>query len=195
MLMEEMTNIVIAGRGGQGMVTAGDLIALGAVRQGLHAMSIPSFSGERRGAPAKSSVRISKSPILLRSDVTSADILLMCDSSIWRYFDFASNVRENALLIFNSSLSAAALEGELKSGKFPSTLRIEHYRILTTNATALAMEKLGRPIVNTVMMGAFAAASSLISLDTVKSLIGEHFGVSGEANIELAEAAYNEILK
>ena len=177
------------------MVTAGDLIALAAVQHGLHAVSMPSFGGERRGAPARSSVRISKSPILLRCDVTSADILLMCDSSIWRYFDFVSNVRENALLIFNSSLSAEALEKELRSGKFPSTLRIEHHQIITTDATALATEKLGRPIVNTALMGAFAAASSLISLDTVKGLIREHFGASGEANSALAEATYNEIVQ
>ncbi len=193
--MEKLTNIVVVGRGGQGMVTAGNLIALGAVQQGFHAISIPSFGGERRGAPAKCSVRISESPILLHCDVTSADILLMCDSSVWNYFDFVSNVRENALLIFNSSLSAEVLEKELRSGKFPSTLRIEHCRIFTTNATALAMEKLGRPIVNTALMGAFAAASSLISLDTVRSLVREHFDISGEVNCELAEAAYNEIVK
>ena len=176
------------------MVTAGNLIALGAVQQGFHALSIPSFGGERRGAPAKSSVRISDSPILLRCDVTTADILLMCDSSVWRYSDFLSNLRDGALLIFNSSLSVETLEKELKSGKFPSILRIEHNRIITINATALAMKKLGRPIFNTALMGAFAAASSLISLDTVKSLIKDHFTGSGEVNSELAEAAYNEVL-
>jgi len=82
----------------------------------------------------------------------------MCDSSVWRHSDFVSNVRENALLIFNSSLSAQALEKELRSGKFPSRLKIEHHQIITTDATALAIQKLGRPIVNTALMGAFAAA-------------------------------------
>ena len=158
--MEKIVNIVIAGRGGQGMVTAGDLIARGAVQHGLHALSMPSFGVERRGAPARSFVRISESPILLRCDVSHADILLMCDSSIWRHSDFLSTVRENALLIFNSPLSAEALEKELRSGKIPSTLKTSHDHILTTNATALAMEKIGRPIANTALMGAFAAASS-----------------------------------
>lgn len=191
--MEKLINIIIAGRGGQGMVTAGDLIARGVVQHGLHAVSMPSFGVERRGAPARSFVRISESPILLRCDVTHADILLMCDSSIWRYSDFLSNVRENALLIFNNSLSAEALEKELRSGKFPSTLKIDHHQILTTDATALAMEKIGRPVANTALMGAFAAATSLISLDTVKNLIREHFGPLGEANSALAEATYSEI--
>lgn len=191
--MEKIINIIIAGRGGQGMVTAGDLIARGVVQHGLHAVSMPSFGVERRGAPARSFVRISESPILLRCDVTHADILLMCDSSIWRYSDFLSNVRENALLIFNNSLSAEALEKELRSGKFPSTLKIDHHQILTTDATALAMEKIGRPVANTALMGAFAAATSLISLDTVKNLIREHFGPLGEANSALAEATYSEI--
>ena len=175
------------------MVTAGDLIARGAVQHGLHAVSMPSFGVERRGAPARSFVRISESPILLRCDVTHADILLMCDSSIWRYSDFLSNVRKNALLIFNSSLSTGALEEKLRSGKFPSTLSTEHYQILTTDATALAMEKLGRPVANTALMGAFAAATSLVSLDTLKNIIREHFGPLGEVNSALAEATYNEI--
>ena len=175
------------------MVTAGDLIARGAVQDGLHAMSMPSFGVERRGAPARSFVRISESPILLRCDVTHADILCMCDSSIWRYFDFLSNVREHALLIFNSPLSAEALERELKSGKFPSTLTTNHHKILTTDATAMAMEKIGRPVANTALMGAFTAATSLVSLNTVKNVIREHFGPLGEANSALAEATYNEI--
>ena len=188
-----MVNVIIAGRGGQGMVTAGDLIARAAVEHGLHAMSMPSFGVERRGAPAKSYVRISDAPILLRCDVTHADILCMCDSSIWRHFDFLSNVRGNSLLVFNTSLSSVALEKELKSGKHPSTLRTNNSRILTTDATALAMEKLGRPIANTALIGAFAAATALVSLDTVKKLILEQFGHLGEANCALAEATYYEI--
>ena len=175
------------------MVTAGDLIARGAVRHGLHAMSMPSFGVERRGAPARSFVRISESPILLRCDVTHANILCMCDSSIQRYFDFLSNVSEHALLIFNSPLSPDVLETELRSGKLPSILRTNHHRILTVDATALAMERIGRPVTNTTLMGAFAAATALISLDTVKNVIREHFGPLGEANSALAEATYNEI--
>lgn len=187
-------NIIIAGRGGQGMVTAGDLIARAAVHEGLHAMSMPSFGVERRGAPAKSFVRLSNWPILLRCDVTYSDVLCMCDSTIWRHSDFLSNVKEDSLLIFNSSLSVASLEEELRSGRIPSMLRINNYRILAIDATALAMEKIGRPMVNTALMGAFAAATSLISLDAVKLVIGRHFGPLGEANSSLAEAAYNEIV-
>jgi len=191
--MEMIVNVVIAGRGGQGMVTAGDLIARAAVEYGFHAMSMPSFGVERRGAPAKSYVRISDTPILLRCDVTQADILCMCDSSIWRHFDFLSNVRENPLLIFNTPLSNIALEKELRSGKHPSNLQTDNSRILTTDATAHAMEKIGRPVANTALMGAFAAATPFVSLDTVKKLIMEQFGRLGEANCAVAEATYNEI--
>lgn len=175
------------------MITAGDLIARGAVQHGLHAVSMPSFGVERRGAPAKSFVRISENPILLRCNVTQADVLLMCDPSIWRHSDFLSSTRENALLIFNSTLAAGALENELRGGGLPSILGIDNCRILTTDATALAMEKIGRPIANTALMGAFAAATSFISLDTVKSIIMEHFGPLGEANCALAEATYSMI--
>ncbi len=188
-----MVNIVIAGRGGQGMVTAGDLIARGAVQEGLHAMSMPSFGVERRGAPARCFVRISETPIMVRCDVTHADILCMCDSSIWRHYDFLANIQENALLIFNTPLSAAELEKELRNGQSPSTLKTKHITILTTDATTMAMEKIGRPITNTALIGAIAASTSLVSLDTVKNLIREHFGPLGEANSALAEAAYNEI--
>jgi pyruvate ferredoxin oxidoreductase gamma subunit len=86
--MEKIINVTIAGRGGQGMVTAGDLIARAAVENGYHAVSMPSFGVERRGSPARSFVRISDNPVLLRCDVSNADILLMCDPTIWRYSDF-----------------------------------------------------------------------------------------------------------
>ena len=175
------------------MVTAGDLIARAAVENGLHAMSMPSFGVERRGAPAKSFVRISDAPVLLRCDVTHADILCMCDPSIWRHFDFLSNTREHSLLIFNSSLSSSALEKELRRGTSPSILKTKHSTILTTDATARAVEKIGRPVSNTSIMGAFAAATSLVSFDNIKTLILNHFGSLGEANCELAEASFNEI--
>jgi pyruvate ferredoxin oxidoreductase gamma subunit/2-oxoisovalerate ferredoxin oxidoreductase gamma subunit len=175
------------------MVTAGDLIARGAVQEGLHAMSMPSFGVERRGAPARCFVRISETPIMVRCDVTHADILCMCDSSIWRHYDFLANIQENALLIFNTPLSAAELEKELRNGQSPSILKTKHITILTTDATTMAMEKIGRPITNTALIGAIAASTSLVSLDTVKNLIREHFGPLGEANSALAEAAYNEI--
>ena len=96
-------------------------------------------------------------------------------------------------MIFNSSLPAGTLEAELRSGKFPSTLSVDQHQILTTDANSLAMEKIGRPIANTALMGAFAAATSIVSLDTVKELIREQFGPLGEANSMLAEATYHEI--
>ena len=176
------------------MVTAGDLIARAAVQKGLHAMSMPSFGVERRGAPAKSFVRISASPVLLRCDVTHPDILCMCDPSIWHHFDFLSDIRENALLIFNSPLSVGALEEELKRGDYPSTLRINHYQILTIDATSLAMEKIGRPVANTALIGAFTGATSFVDLSTVKRLVQEHFGALGESNSELVETTYHEII-
>ncbi len=190
--MQMMVNIIIAGRGGQGMVTAGDLIARAAVENGLHAMSMPSFGVERRGAPARSYVRISDAPILLRCDVIAADVLCMCDSTIWQYSDFLSNVCENSLLIFNTPLSAIALGKKLRSGKYSSTLKTDNHHIITTDATGRALEKIGRPVSNTALVGAFAAATSFISLSIVKKLILNQFGPLGEANSALAEAAYDE---
>ena len=177
------------------MVTAGDLIARAAVQQGLHAMSMPSFGVERRGAPAKSFVRISKNPVLLRCDVTHADILCMCDSTIWHHHDFFSNVRKNALLIFNSPLSAEVLNHKLKSTPYSSTLKTNKYTLLSTDATGMAMEKIGRPVSNTALMGAFAAATSLVSIETVGNLIEEQFGLLGKANRALAEETYFDIVQ
>lgn len=175
------------------MVTAGDLIARAAVENGLYARSMPSFGVERRGAPAKSFVRISDAPILLRCDVTHANILCMFDPSIWRHFDFFSNVKSHALLIFNTSLSPETVKKELKNPACPSTLNSNHSKILTTDATSLAMEKIGRPVSNTAMMGAFAAATDLVSLNTISRLILDHFGPIGKANRVLAENTYSEI--
>lgn len=175
------------------MVTAGDLIARSAVKQGLYAMSMPSFGVERRGAPARSFVRISESPILLRCEITEADTLCMCDPSIWRYHDFLSTTKEDALLIFNTPLSPENLKKEIVALQFSSGKKIKDHQILTIDATKLAIEMIGRPVANTAIMGAFAAGTSLISLDLMTDLIRDHFGALGESNSALAELTYNKI--
>ena len=81
----------------------------------------------------------------------------------------------------------------MRSGGHPSTLNGSRVRILTTDATTRAMEKIGRPIGNTALMGAFAAATGLMSLDTTKDVIQKHFGPLGAGNSALAEFTYREI--
>ena len=61
------------------------------------------------------------------------------------------------------------------------------------DATKTAMEVIGKPIVNTAMLGAFAKMTGLVSIESLKQAIGEKFpGKVGELNQQLIEKAYNE---
>ncbi len=193
--MEVMSEMKLLGRGGQGIVTAGELLAKSATLGGMHAQSIPSFGAERRGGPSQSTVRISNHPILLRCNPSTFDAICIFDATIWHFVDATRGLKEDSVLIFNSRKKPSELEGLLKSAKYPSKLTPHDCRIYSLDATGIAMELIGRPITNTTMLGAFSAATDLVSMEHVVQTINAGFGPQSEANIKAAERAFRLIQK
>lgn len=194
-MVELMSEMKLLGRGGQGIVTAGELLAKSATLGGMHAQSIPSFGAERRGGPSQSTLRISNHPILLHCNPSTFDVLCVFDTTIWHYVDATRGMKEDSILIFNTRKEAAELDELLRGGNYPSKLTIGSYRIFALDATGIAMETIGRPITNTTMMGAFSAATGLIPMDQVTKTIKTGFGSRGDANIKAAEKAHRLINK
>lgn len=194
-MVELMSEMKLLGRGGQGIVTAGEMLAKSATLGGMHAQSIPSFGAERRGGPSQSTLRISNHPILLHCNPSTFDVLCVFDTTIWHYVDATRGMKEDSILIFNSRKAAAELDELLRGGNYPSKLTIGSYRIFALDATGIAMETIGRPITNTTMMGAFSAATGLIPMDQVTKTIKTGFGSRGDANIKAAEKAHRLINK
>jgi pyruvate ferredoxin oxidoreductase gamma subunit len=174
-----LKEIRIHGRGGQGSVTAAELIAVAAFEDGKWSQAFPYFGTERRGAPVTAFARISDSKIRLRSQVYEPDYVIVQDPSLLSAVDVASGMKKDGLVIVNSE-------------KDPSALKLNtDAKVKTIDATSLAIEVIGVPIVNTALLGAFAGATGQIRLESVsKAIRGRFPGKIGEKNVEAVRRAF-----
>jgi len=175
----------IHGRGGQGVVTAAELLSVAAFGEGRHAQAFPSFGSERTGAPVVSFCRIDDRPIRVREPVVAPDALIVQDPTLLHQVDVFDGLRPEGYILINTAHSFR----DLGLGDFVAGFRSE--RLLTVPASDLAREHTGRPVANAALLGGFAALSGLISLDAVTRAISERFaGAVGEGNVAAARAAH-----
>ena len=182
-----LKEIRIHGRGGQGGVTAAELLAHAAFAEGKWVQAIPFFGAERRGAPVKAFARISDKPISIRSQVYNPDYVLVLDSTLLEVIDVTEGLKKDGIIVVNTT-------------KKPEELGIKGYRVATVDATGIALElKLlvaGLPVLNTSMLGAFAKATEEVKLESVMKVIGEQWpGSVGKKNAEGAALAYKRLVK
>ena len=190
---DELTAVRLIGRGGQGIVTAGELLALAAFSENKHAQAIPHFGAERRGGPAYCSLRISDLPILLKCNVLDADIICVFDPTIWHFKNMFFGLKDQGIIIFNTRKSAREIHNELSSDKYGYSLPVNDYEIFTVDATSLSLDILSRPIVNTAMMGAFAKATGIVNIDTIKDVISAKIKRDTDKNCNLAQKAFDGV--
>ena len=169
-----MFQVRFHGRGGQGVVTAAELLALAAFLDGRHAQAFPSFGSERTGAPVMAFCRVGDAPIRTREPIVDPDALVIQDSTLLHVPDVFAGFTDGPVLV-NTSRDVTVPQG----------------RIITVAATELAREHLGRPLPGAPMLGALAAATGLVSLDALERAIRERFaGAVAEGNVAAARAAH-----
>ena len=180
-----MFQVRIHGRGGQGVVSASQMMSVAAFHQGRHSQSFPSFGSERMGAPVMAFVRIDDNEIELREPVLDPDLLIIQDPTLFTAIDVFSGLKQDGYVLINSSKSVGELGIDEAVGGLPAG------HVVTVPATDLALKHLRRPTPNTVLLGAFAAMSDLLEMDGVETAIREKFpGKVGEMNVAAAKAAY-----
>jgi pyruvate ferredoxin oxidoreductase gamma subunit len=180
----------IHGRGGQGVVTAAELLSVAAFLDGHHAQAFPSFGSERTGAPVVSFCRISDAAIRTRAPVAEPDALVIQDATLLHQVDLLAGVRPDAYVLVNTSKTFE----ELGLGELVHEMRAE--RLLTVPATDLAMRHLGRPLPNAVLLAGLSAMSGVVTLGAVEAAIRERFsGSVAEANVAAARAAHRHVLE
>jgi 2-oxoacid:acceptor oxidoreductase gamma subunit (pyruvate/2-ketoisovalerate family) len=189
----ELSEIRLVGRGGQGVVTAGDLLGKAALHEGRHAQSIPTFGPERRGALSQATLRVGVAEILLKCSSKRPNILLVLDPTIWHHFPVITGLQEDGILVFNTALSPAEVDEELRSGKYGYRPAVAQYALHAVDATGIALEVLGRPITNTAMMGAFSGATGLIGMESIARALEQRFGKRAEGNIRAAREARDRL--
>jgi pyruvate ferredoxin oxidoreductase gamma subunit len=186
--LRPMFEVRIHGRGGQGVVTAAELLSVAAFDEGRHAQAFPSFGSERTGAPVVSFCRFGDTPIRTREPVSEPDALIVQDPTLLHQVDLFGGLRPDGYLLLNSSRGL----DELGLGELIERFRPE--RLLAVPATELARRHLGRPLPNAALLGGFAALTGALRLDSVTAAIGERFhGRAGEGNIAAAEACFAQV--
>lgn len=179
-----MYQIRIHGRGGQGVVTAAELIAIAAFKEGRFAQAFPAFGVERTGAPIESFARIDERAIRTREQVNNPDLIIVQDPTLIGTVDLLRGCNEKTIAIINTSKKKEEI-----------TLNLPKENIFVVDATKIALECLGKNIVNTTILGAFGKDSHLVSLNSLKEAIQEKFQDKGEniinKNIQAMERSYN----
>jgi len=182
-----LKEIRIHGRGGQGSVTAAELLAHAAFMEGKWVQAFPYFGAERRGAPVKAFARISDEPILVHSQIYTPDYVMVLDHAIYKFVDVTEGLKKDGIIVMNTA-------------KKPEEIGLKNRRIATVDATGIALELnllvAGLPVVNTAIVGAFARATDEVTLASILKAIKETWtGGAGEKNARAAELAYERLMK
>ncbi|MFN3973863.1 MAG: 2-oxoacid:acceptor oxidoreductase family protein [Dehalococcoidia bacterium] len=177
------------GRGGQGVVTASNLLAEAALVDNLYFQSLPEFGAERSGAPVVAYTRIADTPIPFRYPVQEPHIVVVLDYTLLGRLPVVQGLRPGGLLLLNTPASPEALAASLG---WPQAT------VATVDATGIAQATLGRPIPNIPLLGSLLRLRPLVSLEaaraTLRERLGERLGPQVmEANLRAFERGYQEV--
>ncbi len=185
-----MFQIRIHGRGGQGVVTATEMLSIAAFEEGRHAQAFPSFGSERTGAPVVAFCRIADKEIRLREPIMEPDALIIQDPTLLHQVDVFAGLKPGGYILINTNKTF----DQLGLGDYVRDWPAE--RLCTVAATEIAMKHVGRPVPNVPLLGGFAAISGIIKLESVIKAISEKFsGKVMDGNIAAATAAYQQVLR
>jgi pyruvate ferredoxin oxidoreductase gamma subunit len=182
---KRMKEIRIHGRGGQGSLVLAQFMAIAALEDGKYGQAFPFLGGggERRGKPIVAFCRLSERPIRIRSHIHEPDYVIVQDATILSEVDVAEGLKQTGSILINTDKSVAAL-GLKKSNA------------VTISADKMARRILGRPIINTALLGTFAGFSHELSLEAVLKAVRSKFpGEIGEKNAQVVAESYHAFLK
>ncbi len=189
--MEELIEIRWHGRGGQGVVTAGKLLAETALGTGLYFQAFPDYGPERMGAPIRAFTRLSPKPITLHAQIEEPDVVLVLDSTLLGTVPLTEGLRENGTLVVNTSMSPAEVR---------EATGFHTGQAFTVDASHIAIEEMGRDITNTPMLGAFARATGIFDVEEFAEQLRAWFAsrISApavEANVRAMRRAAEELAR
>jgi pyruvate ferredoxin oxidoreductase gamma subunit len=183
-----MFEVRLHGRGGQGVVTAAELLSVAAFLDGRYAQAFPSFGSERTGAPVVAFCRIADAEIRSREPVMAPDALVVQDATLFHQIDVFAGLRPDGYLLVNSPRSFE----ELGIGEFVGQFRPD--RLAIVGATEVALAEIGRPVPNTVLIAGLAALTGIVSLDSVIEAIRARFtGPIAQRNVAAATQGFERV--
>lgn len=187
--MAELTEIRWHGRGGQGVVTAGKLLAETALGAGHYFQAFPDYGPERMGAPIRAFTRLSTDPITIHSQIEEPDVVLVLDPTLLGTVAVTDGLQDDGILLVNTAQSPAEVR---------QMTGFRTGRAFTVDASHIAIEEMGRDITNTPMLGAFARATGIFDIETLTEQLRAWFekkisAGAVEANIRAMRRAAAEV--
>lgn len=185
-----MFEVRIHGRGGQGVVTAADLLALAAFSESRFAQSFPNFGPERTGAPVIAYCRLDEKPIRTREPVVAPDALIVIDPTLVHQVDLFSGLAPGGFVLVNTTRTF----DELGLGLLFTRFQRDH--LVTAPASEIAQRHTGRSLPNAALLGGFAAMTAEVSLDAVHTAIRDRFKDNpevAERNLAAASEVYQHV--
>jgi pyruvate ferredoxin oxidoreductase gamma subunit len=178
-----MFGVRIHGRGGQGVVTAAELLAVAVFDEGGHAQAFPSFGSERTGAPVASFCRIDDRPIRTREPIAAPDAVIVADPTLVHQVDVLAGLSPAGYLLVNSARPLGELGITGPDG-----------HTVVVPATELALRHVGRPVPGAALLGAFAALTGRVGLDALVTALRERFpDAVARRNVMAARQAFDII--
>ena len=182
-----MFQIRIHGRGGQGVVSAAEMLSVAAFFEGHHAQAFPSFGSERMGAPVVSFCRIDNHEIRVREPIDRPDAVIIQDPTLLHSVNVFEGLAGDGYILINSTRSFDELGIAEYAAGFPAG------HVVDIGASELALKYINRPVPNAPLLGAFAAVSGQIGLDAVERAVRKKFpGAIGEANVAAIREGHRE---
>ena len=187
MSSKALVEICFHGRGGQGSVTAANLLVAAALKDGNKGVqAFPLFGAERRGAPVRAFARISDEEIHLRSEVYSPDIVIVLDESIIGIVDVLKGLKKGGKILINTTKEPEDFDFSNK------------YQVATVDATGVAIKHDilvgGIPVVNTPILGAVPKILDRVTLPSIQAVIkNKWIGEGGEINVKATQDAYESV--
>lgn len=176
--MSKLVEVRWHGRGGQGTVTAGKVLAEAALDAGLYFQAFPEYGPERMGAPIQAFTRISDHPVDLHCQIEEPDVVVVLDPTLLGTVKVTEGLKPNGILLVNTGASPAEIR---------ERLNLRTGRVFTVDASRIAIETLGRAITNTPMLGALVKATGLLEVEAIVEQTRQRF-VQKHMKADIVEA-------
>ena len=184
-----MFQVRIHGRGGQGVVTAAEILSVAAFLDGHEAQAFPAFGAERMGAPLMAFCRIDERPIRLREPVTTPDAVIVQDPTLLHTgIDLFGGLAAGGYVLINAEAAAAGLTLP------PALPELPGGHVRTVAASRIAQQRIGKPLPNAALLGALVALTGVVTMESLLAAIRQKFPAhTGELNAAAADDAFRQL--
>lgn len=177
-----MREIRIHARAGQGAITTANILGEAYFIKGAYPYAFPHFGAARMGAPMNAFVRVDDKPVRIRSQIYEPDFVIVVDSTLMRSADCLSGLKDNGIAVINQREGISIPKAKLKQ------------KLYVVPANRIAQETIGRPLGNTALLGAYAAATGEIDLETMQQAVSVRFaGKIREGNLQAVRQGFEYI--